>query len=81
MFVECTIILVLVLNYFSSGIFATMAPVASAPLLGFGELAAQPLSLIDTHGLLDDVIPYSLDQAAGIHYYRTSNTLIHSISL
>jgi hypothetical protein len=43
-----------------------MAPVASAPLLGFGELATQPLSLIDTHGLQDDVIPYSLDQAAGI---------------
>jgi hypothetical protein len=43
-----------------------MAPVASSPFLGFYELAAQPLSLIDTHGLQDDHIPYSLDQAAGM---------------
>jgi hypothetical protein len=46
-----------------------MVPVASAPLLGFGDLATLPLSLIDVHGLKDDVIPYSLDQAAGSKFY------------
>ena len=43
-----------------------MAPVASAPLLGFDDLPEQPVSLFDIHGLKDDTIPYNLDQAAGI---------------
>jgi poly(3-hydroxybutyrate) depolymerase len=73
MVVDCTIILVLILYFYSSGIFATAAPIAAAPLIGFGELAAQPLSLIDFHGIQDDVIPYSPDQADGIHFYKISN--------
>jgi len=54
-------------NYFSiaqlSGIFASIAPVAGTPMLGFGELPAVPTSLIDFHGINDDVIPYNLEHS------------------
>jgi len=48
-----------------SDIFASIAPVAGAPLIGFGDLPQNTLSLIDIHGVNDDTIPYDLDHAEG----------------
>ena len=42
-----------------------VAPVAGAPLIGFGDLPQNTLSLIDIHGVNDDTIPYDLDHAEG----------------
>ena len=43
----------------------TVAPVAGAPLIGFGDLPQNTMSLIDIHGVNDDTIPYDLDHAEG----------------
>ena len=43
--------------------FASIAPVAGAPLIGFGEVPSAAISVIDFHGLLDDTIPYDLAHA------------------
>jgi poly(3-hydroxybutyrate) depolymerase len=53
------------LIYFFSGIFATIGPVAGTPLIGFGELPATPVSLIDFHGTADKIVPFSLQTALG----------------
>ena len=45
---------------------ASIAPVAASPLLGFSQLPAPGLSLIDLHGLTDYTIPYSLAQVASV---------------
>ena len=49
-----------------SGIFASIGPVSGTPLLGFGDLPARPVSLIDFHGTTDNIVPYSLQNALGI---------------
>jgi len=48
-----------------SDIFASIAPVAGSPMIGFGDLPAVPISLIDFHGYNDDTIPYDLDHSEG----------------
>ena len=45
--------------------FASLAPVAGAPLIGFGDVPSTPVSLIDIHGINDDTIPYDLAHAEG----------------
>jgi len=45
--------------------FATIGPVAGAPLVGFGDVPSQPISVIDFHGLNDDTIPYDLQHSEG----------------
>jgi len=55
------------LFYTFSDVFASMAPVAGAPLLGFNEVPSVPLSLFDIHGMNDGTIPYDLDHGAGGH--------------
>ena len=49
-----------------SDIFASIAPVAASPLLGYGDLPGSPLSIIDLHGTRDTVVPKTLTQALGI---------------
>ena len=49
-----------------SDIFASIAPVAASPLLGYGDLPGSPLSIIDLHGTRDTVVPNTLTQALGI---------------
>ena len=51
-----------------SDIFASVAPVAGAPLIGFGDLHPTPMSLIDIHGINDDTIPFDMAHAEG--YYN-----------
>ena len=34
-------------------------------MIGFGDLPAVPISLIDFHGYNDDTIPYDLDHSEG----------------
>jgi len=46
--------------------FASIAPVAASPLLGYGDLPGSPLSIIDLHGTRDTVVPNTLTQALGI---------------
>ena len=48
-----------------SDIFASIAPVAASPLLGYGDLPGSPLSIIDLHGTRDTVVPNTLTQALG----------------
>ena len=48
-----------------SEIFASIGPVAGAPLIGFGDLPKTPMSVIDFHGIEDDTIPYDLAHAEG----------------
>ena len=55
-----------------SGVFASIAPVSGAPLLGFGDLPSSPTSLIDFHGTNDDTIPYDLEHSAGIHFIHSN---------
>ena len=40
------------------GLIASIAPVASDPLIGFDEVPDFPVSVIDFQGLLDFIIPY-----------------------
>ena len=42
-----------------SASLASLAPVAASPLRGFAGRPDSPVNIIDFHGLLDDVIPYS----------------------
>ena len=42
-----------------SASFASLGPVAASPLRGFASRPDSPVNIIDFHGLLDDVIPYS----------------------
>ena len=48
-----------------SDIFASIAPLAAAPLVGFGDLPTTPMSLIDIHGINDDTIPIDMEHAEG----------------
>ena len=49
-----------------SDIFASIAPLAAAPLVGFGDLMPPtPMSLIDIHGINDDTIPIDMEHAEG----------------
>jgi len=48
-----------------SDIFASIAPLAAAPLVGFGDLPPTPMSLIDIHGINDDTIPIDMEHAEG----------------
>ena len=48
-----------------SDVFASIAPVAGAPLIGFGDLPGTPMSLIDIHGINDDTIPFDMAHAEG----------------
>lgn len=41
-------------------VIASIAPVASAPFVGFGDIPDTPVSMIDFHGSRDDTIPYDL---------------------
>ena len=41
--------------------FATIAPVAGAPNLGYLEVPSYPISVIDLHGTQDDTIPYDIN--------------------
>ncbi|XP_023341932.1 uncharacterized protein LOC111711737 isoform X2 [Eurytemora carolleeae] len=52
-----------------SDIFASIAPVAASPLLGYGDLPGSPLSIIDLHGTRDTVVPNTLTQALGLGPY------------
>ena len=52
-----------------SDILATIAPVAASPYIGFGDTPAFPISLIDFHGISDDVIPYDLEHSEGKVYH------------
>lgn len=45
--------------------FASIGPVAGAPMLGFGDIPAGSLSIIDFHGLDDDTIPYEISMSEG----------------
>ena len=69
--------------YSFSGVFASMAPVAGAPMLGFGDLPSIPTSLIDFHGINDDTIPYDLEHSEGEHcdQKNQSDEIINSFSL
>jgi len=49
-----------------SDVFASIAPVAGAPLIGFGDLPSTPMSLIDIHGINDDTIPFDMAHAEGM---------------
>jgi len=42
-------------------VFATVAPVCGAPLLGFNELPTVPVHIIDFHGLKDETIPHTVE--------------------
>ena len=44
------------------GVVASIAPVASNPLIGFDEVPESPVSVIDFQGLLDFIIPYDGDR-------------------
>ena len=44
------------------GVVASIAPVASNPLIGFDEVPESPVSVIDFQGLLDFIIPYDSDR-------------------
>ena len=44
------------------GVVASIAPVASNPLIGFDEVPESPVSVIDFQGLLDFIIPYDRDR-------------------
>jgi len=48
-----------------SDILASIAPVAGSPLIGFGEVPVNAVSLIDLHGVNDDTIPYDHAHAEG----------------
>ena len=43
-------------------LIATIAPNAASPMIGFGDVPLDPpISVIDFHGTLDGIIPYSVD--------------------
>jgi len=48
-----------------SDVIASIAPVAAASLIGFGEVPKHPINVIDIHGINDDVIPYDHAHAEG----------------
>jgi len=50
---------------FSSLKFASFGIVSGVPFLGFGPLPKYVTPIIDFHGVLDDVIPYSVDSVEG----------------
>ena len=50
---------------FSSFKFASFGIVSGVPFLGFGPLPKYKTPIIDFHGVLDDVIPYSVASAEG----------------
>ena len=50
---------------FSTFKFASFGIVSGVPFLGFGPLPKYQTPIIDFHGVLDDVIPYSVDSAEG----------------
>ena len=45
-----------------SDLLATIAPVASNPLMGYDDVPETPVSVIDFQGLLDELIPYDKDR-------------------
>lgn len=45
--------------------FATIGPVAGAPLIGYGEVPSGPISVIDFHGINDDTIPIDVGHSMG----------------
>ena len=50
---------------YSSFKFASFGIVSGVPFLGFGPLPGYKTPIIDLHGVLDDVIPYSADSEVG----------------
>ena len=48
-----------------SDILASIAPVAGSPLIGFGDVPADSVSLIDLFGINDATIPYDHAHAKG----------------
>jgi poly(3-hydroxybutyrate) depolymerase len=50
---------------FSTFKFASFGIVSGVPFLGFGPLPKYKAPIIDFHGVLDDVIPYSTDSEEG----------------
>ena len=58
------------------GVVASIAPVASNPLIGFDEVPESPVSVIDFQGLLDFIIPYDGDR---YWKYLIDNAIIAAI--
>ena len=53
-------------RFLSSDLLSSIGPVGAAPLLGFGDVpTAEPVSVIDFHGVDDDTIPFDLQHAEG----------------
>ena len=44
---------------------ASIAPVVGSPMLGFGDVPSEPVSLIDLFGINDEIIPYDFAHSHG----------------
>ena len=63
---------------YSSFKFASFGIVSGVPFLGFGPLPRYRTNIIDFHGALDSVIPYSLDSEEG-SYGRGPDGLVSTV--
>ena len=63
---------------YSSFKFASFGIVSGVPFLGFGPLPRYKTNIIDFHGVLDDVIPYSVDSEEG-SYGRGPDGLVSTV--
>ena len=63
---------------YSSFKFASFGIVSGVPFLGFGPLPPYKTNIIDFHGVLDDVIPYSVDSEEG-SYGRGPDGLVSTV--